>query len=102
MAQQVEQLAPMAAAVPRTARQSVLRRVIWMARRKPLGACGGIIILLMLLMAIFAESIAPFHYNKTYVRDRLKPPSATYILGTDNLGRDMVNSGVDWGQGTPI
>jgi peptide/nickel transport system permease protein len=88
MAQQVEQLAQ-AAAVPRTDRQSVLRRVIRVARRKPLGAFGGGIILLMLIMAIFAESIAPFHYNKTHVRDRLKPPSATYILGTDNLGRDI-------------
>jgi peptide/nickel transport system permease protein len=59
------------------------------ARRKPLGAFGGFIILVMLIMAIFAESIAPFHYNKTHARDRLKPPSATYILGTDNLGRDI-------------
>jgi peptide/nickel transport system permease protein len=88
MAQQVEQLAQ-AAAAPRTDRLSVLRRVSRVARRKPLGAFGGVIILLMLIMAIFAESIAPFHYNKTHVRDRLKPPSATYILGTDNLGRDI-------------
>jgi peptide/nickel transport system permease protein len=88
MAQQVEQLAHPAAAPP-TDRPSVLRRVIRMIRRKPLGAFGGVIILLMLIMAIFAESIAPFHYNKTHVRDRLKPPSATYILGTDNLGRDI-------------
>jgi peptide/nickel transport system permease protein len=89
MAQQVEQLAHPAATAPRTDRPSVLRRVIRVARRKPLGAFGGVIILLMLIMAIFAESIAPFHYNKTHVRDRLKPPSATYILGTDNLGRDI-------------
>jgi peptide/nickel transport system permease protein len=88
MAQPGEQLAH-PAAVPRTDRQSVLRRVIRVARRKPLGTFGGGIILLMLIMAIFAESIAPFHYNKTHVRDRLKPPSATYILGTDNLGRDI-------------
>ena len=89
MAQRVEQLAHPATTAPRTDRQSVLRRVIRVARRKPLGAFGGVIILLMLFMAIFAEWIAPFHYNKTHVRDRLKPPSATYILGTDNLGRDI-------------
>jgi peptide/nickel transport system permease protein len=89
MAQQVEQLADPVTTAPGTDRQSVLRRVIRVARRKPLGAFGGVIILLMLIMAIFAESIAPFHYNKTHVRDRLKPPSATYILGTDNLGRDI-------------
>lgn len=89
MAQRVEQLTHPAAAAPRADKFSALRRAIRMARRKPLGAFGGLIILLMLIMAIFAESIAPFHYNKTHVRDRLKPPSATYILGTDNLGRDI-------------
>jgi peptide/nickel transport system permease protein len=89
MAQRVEQLAHPTTTAPGTDRQSVLRRVIRVARRKPLGAFGGVIILLMLFMAIFAEWIAPFHYNKTHVRDRLKPPSATYILGTDNLGRDI-------------
>jgi peptide/nickel transport system permease protein len=89
MAQRVEQLTRPAAAAPRADKLSALRRAIRMARRKPLGAFGGLIILLMLIMAIFAESIAPFHYNKTHVRDRLKPPSATYILGTDNLGRDI-------------
>jgi peptide/nickel transport system permease protein len=87
MAQRVEQLTRPAAAVPRADRLSGLRRVLRVARRKPLGAFGGLIILVMLVMAIFAGSIAPFHYNKTHVRDRLKPPSATYILGTDNLGR---------------
>jgi peptide/nickel transport system permease protein len=89
MAHRVEQLAHPATTAPRTDRQSVLRQVIRAVRRKPLGAFGGLIILLMLIMAIFAESIAPFHYNKTHVRDRLKPPSAAYILGTDNLGRDI-------------
>jgi peptide/nickel transport system permease protein len=89
MAQRVEPFARPAAAAPRADRLSALRQVIRVARRKPLGAFGGLIILLMLIMAIFAESIAPFHYNKTHVRDRLKPPSATYILGTDNLGRDI-------------
>jgi peptide/nickel transport system permease protein len=43
----------------------------------------------MLLMTMFADSIAPFHYNEAHVRDRLKPPSTTYVLGTDNLGRDI-------------
>ena len=89
MTQRVEQCARSAAAAPRADKLSALRQVIRVARRKPLGAFGGLIILLMLIMAIFAESIAPFHYNKTHVRDRLKPPSAAYILGTDNLGRDI-------------
>jgi peptide/nickel transport system permease protein len=89
MAPRVEQFTRPAAATPRADKRSALRRVLRVTRRKPLGAFGGLIVLLMLITAIFAESIAPFHYNKTHVRDRLKPPSATYILGTDNLGRDI-------------
>ena len=88
MAQRVERTARPASA-PQTATLSLWRRIVRLIRRKPLGACGALIILVMLLMAIFAESIAPFHYNETHVRDRLKPPSLPYLLGTDNLGRDI-------------
>jgi peptide/nickel transport system permease protein len=76
-----------AAATPET--PSRLRRLLRLMRRKPLGTVGALIVLGMLVLAVFAEAIAPYHYNKTHVRDRLKPPSRTYILGTDNLGRDI-------------
>src|SRR4029450_7474499 len=89
MAQQVERRTQPVVVVSGTERRALLRRAIRLAWRKPLGAFGALIVLVMLLMAIFAEAIAPFHYNQTHMRDRLKPPSATYILGTDNLGRDI-------------
>lgn len=72
-----------------TVTPSRYRRLIRLLRRKPLGALGALIILMMLLMATFAERIAPFHYNETHLLDRLKAPNRTYILGTDNLGRDI-------------
>jgi peptide/nickel transport system permease protein len=89
MAQWVELLSRPATATSSPASPSWLRRLCRLVRRKPLGALGGVIILAMLLMALFAEHIAPFHYNETHMRDRLKPSSLTYILGTDNLGRDI-------------
>jgi peptide/nickel transport system permease protein len=58
-------------------------------RRKPLGAIGGAIVLAMLLMTIFAERIAPYDYDETIRGARMKSPSLTYWLGTDNLGRDL-------------
>lgn len=65
-------------------------RAFWrFGRRQPLGALGALIVLSLLSMAIFAEQLAPFHYNKAHARDRLQPPSATYIFGTDNVGRDV-------------
>jgi peptide/nickel transport system permease protein len=58
-------------------------------RRKPLGAIGGLLVVAMLVMALFAERIAPYGYDETVRGARMKPPGATHWLGTDNLSRDM-------------
>jgi peptide/nickel transport system permease protein len=58
-------------------------------RRKPLGALGAAIVIAMLVMAVFAERIAPYGYDDTIRGARMKPPSAAHWLGTDNLSRDM-------------
>jgi peptide/nickel transport system permease protein len=68
---------------------TILAAVGRFARRKPLGALGAAIVLAMLLMAAFAEHIAPYGYDETIRGARMKSPSATYWLGTDNLGRDL-------------
>jgi len=67
----------------------VAAAVVRFCRRKPLGAVGGVIVVGMLLMAVFAESIAPYDYDDTVRGARMKPPSAAHWLGTDNLSRDM-------------
>ena len=58
-------------------------------RRKPLGAIGGIIVVALLVMAVFAEQIAPYGYDESIRGARMQSPSATYWLGTDNLSRDI-------------
>ena len=63
--------------------------VAWFARAKPLGAIGGIIVVAMLIMAAFAEQIAPYPYDETIRGARMRPPSSAHWLGTDNLSRDM-------------
>jgi len=57
--------------------------------RKPIGAVGAIIVLVLLAVAIFADRVAPHHFNETSLLDALKPPSQEHWFGTDELGRDV-------------
>jgi peptide/nickel transport system permease protein len=66
-----------------------LRMLGRFARRKPLGAIGAVIVVALLVMAVFAEQIAPYGYDETIRGARMQSPSATYWLGTDNLSRDI-------------
>lgn len=60
-----------------------------LAKEKPLATVGGVIVLIMFLIGIFANFIAPYGYNDVVLVDRLTPPSATHLMGTDDLGRDL-------------
>jgi peptide/nickel transport system permease protein len=64
---------------------------IRLVREKPVGTVGAVIVLLLLLTGIFADFLAPYGYNEIHIVDRLMAPSAKYILGTDNLGRDLLS-----------
>ena len=64
---------------------------IRLVREKPLGSVGGVIVLLMLLTAIFADVLAPHPYQEIHMMDRLHPPGDKYLLGADALGRDLLS-----------
>jgi peptide/nickel transport system permease protein len=65
-----------------------LRRLL---KEKKLGSVGAIITLLLLLTGIFANFLAPYGMNETHMAEKLQPPSAKYLLGTDHLGRDLLS-----------
>ena len=64
---------------------------IRLVREKPLGTISGIIILILIFVAIFADVLAPYPYDEVNILDRLQGPSARYMLGSDQLGRDLLS-----------
>ena len=59
-------------------------------KEQPLGTACGMIVLLLILVAIFADVLAPYPYKEMHLIDRLQGSSARYPLGTDQLGRDLL------------
>lgn len=70
------------------------KRRRWMkinpAFRTPLAITGVSIALIWLVIAIFAPAIAP-HDPLAQAFDRLQPPSAEHLFGTDAVGRDVLS-----------
>jgi peptide/nickel transport system permease protein len=66
-------------------------RVRRLARRKPLGTFAVLVIVGMTLCAVFAPLISPYDPYETSALLRLKGPSLAHLMGTDNLGRDVLS-----------
>ena len=63
--------------------------------RQPLGAAGGFIVLVLIVVALLAPYLAP-HGPKEATFAPYLPPSAEFPMGTDQVGRDVM-SRVIWG-----
>ena len=66
----------------------LLRRLF---KQRPLGAASALVVLVLAVIAILADILAPFPFAEMHLVDRLGDPSATYLLGTDQLGRDVLS-----------
>ncbi len=64
---------------------------IRLLQEKPLGTISGLIILLLIVVAIFADVLTPYPYDKLNLAVRLQGASARHLLGTDQLGRDLLS-----------
>ena len=62
-----------------------------MIKEKPLGTASAIVVLLLIFVAIFAVTLAPYPYRESHLFDRLQGPSLEYLLGTDHVGRDFLS-----------
>jgi peptide/nickel transport system permease protein len=60
-------------------------------RRYPLGAIGALIFAIFVFAALFANVVSPLDPLTTNSKASLAPPSATFLLGADFMGRDMLS-----------
>jgi ABC-type dipeptide/oligopeptide/nickel transport system permease subunit len=67
--------------------RDALRRLV----RNRLATAGGIVVILLCLVAIFADVLAPYPYTKTSFGNLNQAPSREHPLGTDQLGRDLLS-----------
>ena len=61
-----------------------------LCRKQPLGAAGGLIVLVMLLATVFANVLSPYDPEAASFEHMLVPPSADFWFGTDAFGRDIL------------
>ncbi len=73
--------------------------------RNRLAVVGGVIVVSFLLLAVLGPFIAPFPYQEQHLKDILAngnrpigPFHPPYLLGTDNLGRDLLSRLMDGAQ----
>jgi len=84
-------LAETAASAPLAPRLTVAEEIGKFVRTKPLGAGGALIILIMLVVAVFAERMAPYDPYAADYGMQFKPPSREHWFGTDEFGRDVLS-----------
>ena len=68
---------------------ATLTNVARFFRRKPLGAAGGVLMVIMVLTAVFADQLATHDPIATDAAMTLAAPGGDHWLGTDHLGRDI-------------
>ena len=73
----------------RRARPGAWTTLVRFSRKKPLGAAGGVIMLVILLTAVFADQLQTYDPIATDAAQSLAPPSREHWLGSDHLGRDI-------------
>ncbi|NLL37542.1 MAG: ABC transporter permease [Fretibacterium sp.] len=72
-------------------RRGPLAEVLFRLRKSPLAMFGLVVILLLAFLAIFADVLAPYPYQKQHLQHMFEGPSAEFWLGTDEFGRDILS-----------
>ena len=69
----------------------ILKVIRSQTRRNPLMVVGLVVCILWFAVSLVPNLVAPYGPLEQNIRERLQPPSASHILGTDQLGRDVLS-----------
>jgi peptide/nickel transport system permease protein len=88
-------LSPVAVAVgpgrtPAAASRTFWRDTAFQFRRSSSAMIGVVLVLIFLVGAAVGQFGTPATTNRSNLAARLRPPSTTYVMGTDGFGRDML------------
>lgn len=61
-----------------------------MAKQNKLAVFSAVVIVLLVLAAVLAPVLTPYEFDQTDPVNRLQKPSAEHLMGTDELGRDIL------------
>ena len=74
-------------------KNKTLKLVIFFKRllnEKPLGFVCAILTFIFIFVGLFADLLAPYGMNETDLEYFLSEPTGIHLMGTDNLGRDIL------------
>ena len=72
-------------------KQSRLREIWHQLKKNKMAVVSLFVLLALVLIAIFAPLIAPYSYSEQNVLNSNASPSSEHLLGTDDLGRDILS-----------
>ena len=75
--------------------------VLGQVLEEPLGASGAVIVAVFLFLVVFGPMIAPYDYADQDLTQILKGPSREHLLGTDQLGRDLLSRALSTAPASP-
>ena len=78
-----------AVASPR--RQSLASRVVSLAKEDPILVISAVVCVAIVLLVVFGPLLSPYSPSQTDILNSNAPSSGAHLLGTDDLGRDILS-----------
>jgi len=73
------------------AQRSLWQNLLRNLRSNPLAMVGLVLVLMVISLAILAPWVAPHDPLEVNLENKLLPPGGEYLLGTDDMGRDLLS-----------